>query len=91
MKFPIFHLVPIAFCLWAPLSMAWLCCLYSPHEVFMPLIVFMAFCYTDSSISVFIPYWGAENWTQHSRCLTRNEYERDLLPQPAAISLANLA
>lgn len=33
-----------------------------------PLIIFVALCRTHSTKSVFLLYWGAQNWTQHFRC-----------------------
>lgn len=33
-----------------------------------PSVIFMAFCWTLSSVPLSLPCWGALNWTQHSRC-----------------------
>ena len=39
-----------------------------------PLIILVTFCWTLSNRLKFLLYWGAQNWTHHSRCsLTRAE------------------
>ncbi|KAK4826848.1 hypothetical protein QYF61_011716 [Mycteria americana] len=40
---------------------------------YKPLIIFVALCWTLSSMSMSHLYWGAQHWTQHSRCLTSAE------------------
>lgn len=37
------------------------------------LIILVALHWTCSSISVSLFYWGAQEWTQHSRCVPRGE------------------
>uniref|UniRef100_A0A8B9QH24 Glycoprotein endo-alpha-1,2-mannosidase n=2 Tax=Apteryx owenii TaxID=8824 RepID=A0A8B9QH24_APTOW len=40
---------------------------FSYKQCSSPLIVFVALCWTCSSRSVSVLYWGAQNWTQYSR------------------------
>lgn len=58
-----------------------------------PFIIFVAFRWTLSCMSVSLLHWGAQNWTQDSRCdLTSAELERkDQLSQPASNTLLNAA
>lgn len=55
------------------------CSLSSQEKCSSPFITFVAVCWTFSSMLMSLLYWGAQCWTQHSRC---NLWQRHSCPNP---------